>query len=81
MSIIFLICLIIGIFYLVYVKRKERKLIEQVTPLTRGEWSERRVILKLLKEGINPKAIFHDLYIQKPSGEYTQVDVDRKSVV
>lgn len=75
MSIIFLICLIIGIFYLVYVKRKERKLIEQVTPLTRGEWSERRVILKLLKEGINPKAIFHDLYIQKPSGEYTQVDV------
>lgn len=75
MPIIFLICLIIGIFYLVYVKRKERELIEQVTPLTRGEWSERRVILKLLKEGINPKAIFHDLYIQKPSGEYTQVDV------
>lgn len=75
MSIIFLICLIIGVFYLVCVKRKERELIEQVTSLTRGEWSERRVILKLLKEGINPKAIFHDLYIQKPSGEYTQVDV------
>lgn len=75
MPIIFLICLITGIAYLVYVKRKERELIEQVTPITRGKWSERRVVLYLLKEGINPKAIFHELYIQKPSGEYTQVDV------
>lgn len=25
--------------------------------------------------GINPRAIFHDLYIQKPNGEYTQIDV------
>ena len=74
-SIIFLICLIMGVVYFVYVKRKERELIEQVTPITRGEWSERRVVLKLLKGGINPKAIFHDLYIQKPNGEYTQVDV------
>lgn len=74
-SIIFGLCLITGIVYLVYLKRKERKLIEQVTPITRGEWSERRVVLKLLKVGVNPKAIFHDLYIQKPNGEYTQVDV------
>lgn len=73
--IIFLICLIFGIVYLIYIKHKERKLIELVTPITRGEWSERRVILKLLKNGINPKAIFHDLYIQKPNGEYTQVDI------
>ena len=43
--IIFPICLIIGVVYLVYVKRKERQLIEQVTPITRGEWSERRVVL------------------------------------
>lgn len=74
-SIIFTLCLITGIVYLVYLKRKERELIKQVTPITRGEWSERRVVLRLLKMGINPKAIFHDLYIQKPNGEYTQVDV------
>ena len=74
-SIISTLCLITGIVYLVYLKRKERELIEQVTPITRGEWSERRVVLRLLKMGINPKAIFHDLYIQKPNGEYTQVDV------
>lgn len=72
---IFLICLVVGIAYLIYVKRKERELIEQVTPITRGEWSERKVVLKLLKIGINPKAIFHDLYIKKPNGEYTQIDV------
>lgn len=74
-SIIFTLCLITGIVYLVYLKRKERELIEQVTPITRGEWSERRVVLRLLKMGINPKAIFRQLYIQKPNGEYTQVDV------
>ena len=68
--IIFLICLAIGIVCLIYIKRKERELIEQVTPIFRGEWSERRLILKLLKAGINPKAIFHDLYLQKPSGTY-----------
>ena len=56
--IIFLFCLIIGIAYLVYIKRKERELIEQVTPITRGEWSERRVVLYLLKEGINLKPYF-----------------------
>lgn len=62
MSIIFLICLIMGI---VYVKRKELELIEQVTPITRGEWSERRVVLNLLKGGINPKAIFHGKHSNK----------------
>lgn len=73
--VIFLICLVIGSVYLVYVKRKERELVEQVTPITRGEWSERQVILRLLKAGVNPKAIFHDLYIQKNNGEYTQIDI------
>ena len=73
--IIYLICLTAGTACLVYAKWKERKLIELVTPITRGERSERKVVLKLLKAGVNPKAIFHDLYIRKPNGEYTQVDV------
>lgn len=74
-TILLLIGLILWIAYQIYLKRKERKLIEQVTPITRGEKSERKVILSLLKEGINPKAIFNDLYIQKPNREYTQIDV------
>lgn len=68
---IFLICLVAGIAYLIYVKRKERELIEQVTPITRGEWSERRVVLKLLKAGINPKAIFHDIHSEAERHLYT----------
>lgn len=59
-TILLLIGLILWIAYQIYLKRKEQKLIEQVTPITRGEESERKVILNLLKEGINPKAIFHD---------------------
>ena len=70
-----LFCLISVIAYNVYSKLKERNLIEQVTPITRGEESELMVVLKLLKMGIDPKAIFHDLYIRKPNGEYTQIDV------
>lgn len=54
---------------------KNNRLIEQVTSLSRGEQSERKLILKLIKAGVNPRAIFHDLYIQKPNGEYTQIDV------
>lgn len=76
---IFLICIpifiFVTIFYLVSKNQKERELIEQVTPLTRGEWAERRLVLSLLQEGVNPKAIFHDLYIQKSNGEYAQIDV------
>lgn len=67
--------LILGIVTCVYIKRKERKLIEQVTTITRGERSGRKVVLKLLKAGINPRAVFHDLYIRKPNGEYTQIDI------
>lgn len=74
--IIFLsIGLIAWLIGLVYTNHKERKLIIQVTSTSRGEWSERKVIMELLKLGINPKAIFHDLYIQKPDGQYTQVDI------
>lgn len=74
MTAILFICLIIGIIYF-NTKRKEHKLIKQVTPSNRGEWSEREVVSELLKEGINPRAIFHDMYIQKRNGEYAQVDV------
>ena len=73
-TIIFLISLITCIVYTV-LKLKERVLLKQVTSHSRGERSERKVILQLLREGINPKAIFHDLYIQKTNGEYSQVDI------
>ena len=73
--VVIIICIIAWTAYYIYASWKGRRLIEQVTPVTRGERSERRVILELLKEGINPRAIFHDLYIRKPNGEFTQIDL------
>lgn len=75
---IIVFCFISAIIYLIYRLRKRNndlRLIRLVTPLNRGERSERSLVLTLLKSGINPKCIFHDLYLQKPNGEYTQIDV------
>lgn len=79
LSVIFVVMLYISsvglIVFAIYTNHKNNKLIEQVTPLYRGERSERSLVLSLLKYGVNPRAIFHDLYIQKNNGEYTQIDV------
>ena len=63
------ICLFVIIFYLVSKNQKERELIEQVTPLTRREWAERRLVLSLLQEGVNPKAISYS-YDQYDKSRY-----------
>ena len=68
-------CFIAVIAIVIYNNWQNNKLIKQVTPLYRGERSERDVVLRLLYSGINPRAIFHDLYIKKQNGEYTQVDL------
>lgn len=56
-------------------KYTDRKLIKSVTSFNRGERSERRAVLRLLKLGIPPRAIFHDCYFYKSSGFYTQADL------
>ena len=45
--------------------KKDLELIKTVTSLERGTDSELRLILKLLKAGIPPGTIFHDLIIKK----------------
>lgn len=50
-------------------------LLSTVTSLSRGTYSERDLVLTLLKYGIRPNAIFHDLYILKPNGTTAQVDI------
>ena len=52
-----------------------RELIESVTQLERGTWSERDLILELLKSGFNSGALFHDLYLKKYNGQHTQIDL------
>ncbi len=54
---------------------KDRKLLKTVTTLDRGTWSERKLIIKLLKSGLPSSTIFHDLYIEKHKGSYSQIDI------
>lgn len=55
--------------------RKNLELIETVTNLNRGTNSERDLILKLLKNGIPPQTIFHDLIIKKRNNKFSQADI------
>lgn len=59
----FAIFLIIAVRYLIY--RRDMKLLCSVSSPKRGTRSERRLVVKMLKQGVHPKAIFHDLYLQK----------------
>ena len=41
----------------------------------RGTRSERTLVSKLLQSGIPPQTIFHDLYLEKYHGNYSQIDL------
>jgi hypothetical protein len=62
-------------FYLIYRNVQDNKLLRTVTQNGRGTWSERDLVLRLLKAGVSSDRIFHDLYIQKKDGSYSQVDI------
>lgn len=70
---IFIVCTVVGLLLWKYYR--DMQLLETVTHRNRGEWSERKTVLKLLKMGIDCRAIFHDCYIRKTTGTYTQVDL------
>lgn len=77
----FLVILIaVGILALIILRilkaKKYRKQIQSVSSMDRGTWSERDLIPKLINKcGINPQAIYHDLFIRKDNGTYTQIDL------
>lgn len=52
-----------------------RQLIESVTQMNRGTWSERDLILELLKHGFKAGALFHDLYLKTYNNQHTQIDL------
>ena len=54
---------------------KDIALIRKVTNLHRGTRSERNFVLRLLKGGFTPDTIFHDLYVEKQDGNFSQIDV------
>jgi hypothetical protein len=62
-------------FYAIFRKIRDKKLLETVTKSNRGTRTERELVLRLLKQGIPSQAIFHDLYLKKPNGGYSQIDL------
>ncbi|MCL2555524.1 MAG: NERD domain-containing protein [Firmicutes bacterium] len=60
-----------------YEQRKwdDLQLLKTATKPHRGTYSERSFVLQLLKKGFHPKAIFHDIYVKKQDGNYTQIDL------
>ncbi len=61
--------------YFIYIEIQDQKLLKTVTNLNRGTWSERKMVLRLLKSGIKPTAIFHDLYLHNGNGKFCQIDL------
>jgi Nuclease-related domain len=72
---LFSIVVLIIVFILIIKESKNRKLLETVTKTYRGTRSERDLVLSLLKNGIPAETIFHDLYLKKPSGNFSQIDL------
>ena len=53
---------------------QDSKLLRSVTGPHRGNRSERKLILSLLYSGRSSNAVFHDLYVPRKSGTYSQID-------
>lgn len=71
-----LILILVGaIWRRIVITKKNRELIQTVTDLNRGTSSELELILALLKSGCSPESIFHDLYIAKDDGSFSQIDL------
>ncbi|WP_111672325.1 nuclease-related domain-containing protein [Algoriphagus litoralis] len=59
----------------IYFYWSDRKLLYSVTQPNRGNSSERKLVLNILKMGFPAHSIYHDLYLSKGNGYYSQIDV------
>lgn len=70
----------LGIFflsglYVIFRKIRDIRSLKTVTKSKRGTRSERDLVLKLLKYGIPAQTIFHDLYLKRYNGNFSQIDL------
>lgn len=83
---IFAIFILLGIFRSVSLTIRDRKRRNRIRSLVatyleirkakgRGTKSERALVLSLLKSEVPPITIFHDLYVKRLNGTYSQIDV------
>lgn len=73
--IILLIIISFHFAFTIYNKVRFHKLLSSVTHIKRGTSSERDLVVELLKYGIPAENIFHDLYIEKYSKQFSQIDL------
>ena len=66
---------LIIVFFRLKKKRDIKLLLETVTELNRGTEAERDLVLKLLKFGMPAHMLFHDLYVEKQKGDFSQIDL------
>jgi hypothetical protein len=69
------ISLTLIIVFFFFKNTRDKKLLETVTELSRGTKTERDLVLKLLKSGMPADIIFHDLYVKKQKGDFSQIDL------
>ena len=74
-TIIFALILALALILKIWLKHRNNKIIAESTDLNRGTESERNIILKLRKFGIQAQDIYHDLYFRRRNGAYVQVDM------
>jgi hypothetical protein len=63
------------VFIVLFREIRDKKLLETVTKQNRGTKTERDLVLKFLKYGIPSQTIFHDLYVKKHNGNFSQIDL------
>ena len=66
---------IIIVFFFLKKKRDLKLLLKTVTNVSRGTDTERDLVLKLLKFGMPAHILFHDLYMEKQKGDFSQIDL------
>lgn len=71
--VLFVIIVTFVVFRLIQL-HQDSKLLGSVTGSHRGNRSERKLILSLLRSGRSSNAVFHDLYVPRKSGTYSQID-------
>lgn len=71
---IVIIIVISAVIALYFIHKKNMELLCSVSSPERGTRAERRLI-RMLRNGVHPKAIFHDLYVRKRNGEFSQIDL------
>jgi hypothetical protein len=78
MTLAIILNIILAVFILVAAASflRDGALMKKVTSRGRGTWSERQLVVRLLKWGVPPETIFHDLYLKKRGQDgYSQIDL------